>query len=283
MTNEANKTLLVHRNLNMQVVCTVRPEGRKNLFPAVSLLGTKRMQKEGISAGKTNRDSNRLPGVLFTVSNPSKLRQASSALLALLQVHCTEMNACEGQDESADHQQQNVSDQIASELAELSKQKHLLRFSGELSRGIGLIGTIKGIKPSVLVHRLFTGPLPVVPPLFVSRVCPIDWVCAPNLKSFKAVMTPVIKNKFEGFTEDVTWKIQLDTHGLTDIKKDVLVTLLNDVIQSRHEVSIHEPEVSIIIQVTTQVCGVSLVRDFDAFEGYNLRKVILNRSQNPDS
>ena len=240
------------------------------------------MQKEGNQTVKSHRETNRSPGVLFTVSNPSKLRQASSSLLALLQVHCAEMIATKPVD-MMDQVEQSISDQIASELAELTQQKHQLKFIGELSRGIGLIGTSKSIKPSEIVHKLFTGSLPAAPPLFISRVFPIDWVCAPNLKSFKAVMLPLIKNKFDRLSTDVTWKLELDTHGLTDIKKDVLVTLLHEVIPDRHEVSIHEPELSVIVQVTTQVCGVALLRDYDAFEGYNLRKVILSRYSNNDS
>ena len=227
----------------------------------------------------------RNPGIFFTVSNPSKLHPASNSLLSLLSPLCKSSatdddailsNALENSTEL------NVSDIIARELSTLKSNSRQVTYSGELCRGIGYITTKKPIVPSQLISSLFTSHLPQVPPLFVTRVLPADWVCAPNLKSFLAVIVPLISSEFKLFTTDVTWKVALEKHGLSDISKDEVIKVLHEQIDPRHEVSIHEPEITVVIQVTTQLCGVSLVKEFDKFESFNLRKFILaSKQENP--
>ena len=224
-----------------------------------------------------NRDRN--PGVFFTVSNPSKLQQASRSLVALLSPLC---RISDSDEESKDVEAKNdtsVSDMITAELNALKAKTHKIWYAGELCRGIGHIVTKKPLTPSHLIHSFFTNDLPAMPPLFISRILPVDWTCAPNQKSFTAVMLPLIRTSFKSFSEDVTWKVVFEKHSLTDMTKEALIDALHDCIEARHEVSIYEPQISILIQVTTQVCGVALVKDFDKFEGYNLRKFILARSR----
>jgi hypothetical protein len=91
-------------------------------------------------------------------------------------------------------------------------------------------------------------------------------------------MLPVIKAAFDALTTDVTWKVVLDKHGLTNITKENLVDMLLAAIPERHEVSIHEPQIVVMVQVTQKTCGVALLKDYDALCEYNIRKLILQRA-----
>jgi hypothetical protein len=216
-------------------------------------------------------------GVFFTVSNPSKLQQASRALLSLLNPLCDTADSCEDECTIQESAGKTVSEQIAAELGALKATSRKIWYAGELCRGIGHIVTKKPVSPSQLIHSLFAGDLPMMPPLFISRILPVEWTCAPNQKSFTAVMLPVVSANFKAFTNDVTWKLVFEKHSLTDMTKDGLINALHDSIEARHEVSIYEPQITILVQITTQVCGVALVEDFDKFEAYNLRKFIISR------
>jgi hypothetical protein len=185
-------------------------------------------------------------------------------------------------EESSDLVDLNISDEIENELAQLKASKRNFKYIGELSRGIGLLSVPRKITPSHFLFTLLSGDLPSVPPMFVSRVFPLDWVCAPNQVSFESVVVPLVKEKFASFPDDLTWKLEFDRHGLTNITKESAIGCLHDVIDPRHEVSIHNPDVVVMIQVTTQTCGVSLLRGFDKLCNYNLRKLILERRAEDD-
>lgn len=220
----------------------------------------------------------RVPGLLFTVSNPSKLQLAANSLLALCDSHYSQADeSVLTTDEIPESDNVNISDAIEQELSQLNASKRNFKYLGELTRGIGLLSFPRKTTPSDFVFTLLSGDLPSVPPMFVSRIIPIDWVCAPNQVSFESVIVPLVKAKFASFTDDITWKLELDRHGLTNITKESAIECLHSVIDPRHEVSIFNPDVVVMIQVTTQTCGVSLLRGFDKLCNYNLRKLILER------
>jgi hypothetical protein len=220
----------------------------------------------------------RIPGLIFTISTPSKLKQSSNSVLALLDAVKVDPN-------EVDHPRiltsnaGSVSDEISRELQELSKSSKLYKFSSELSRGMGLISFSKELVPSEFVYRLLKNNCPASPPMFVSRLIPVDVVCAPNIQSFESVVVPAIHKKFKEFSEDVSWKVIFDRHGLTNLTKDKAIELAQGVIDDRHEVSIFEPDIVIMIQITQSMCGVGFLKEYDQLCEYNLRKLILNRSK----
>ena len=213
----------------------------------------------------------RSPGILFTTSTPSKLQPSANVVLGLLDA-MYHASSDLGHSEHGDTV--NVSDALAQELSELSKASRKFRFTAELSRGIGLISVPKPLVPTEVVHSLLTGSLPSVPPMFVSRVIPVDFVCAPNVESFKSSLLPMIQSAFTRLPVDTTWKVVLDKHGLTNLTKEILIDLLQGAIPERHEVSIYDPNIVIMVQITQQMCGVGLLKDYDALCEYNLRKRI---------
>ena len=98
-----------------------------------------------------SNSADRSIGVVFTLSAPSKVKQAANALLSLfdpLQVN----NETVEQSETG----RSISDAIEEELRQLNKSNKRFRFSSELSRGMGLIAFNKGLVPSDFVHDLLS-------------------------------------------------------------------------------------------------------------------------------
>jgi hypothetical protein len=220
----------------------------------------------------------RNPGILFTFGQPSKIQQATNSLLSALDRLNDETVLPADAIETS-----NVSDTITQELAALKKDRKRFRFSAELSRGCGLLSCPKKAVPSEIVYSLLKDNCPVVPLSLVSRVDPLDVVCAPNLSSFESVCVPAIKQKFEGIEKDVTWKVIFDKHGETNISKEKVIDLAHSVIPERHESSVHEPEIVILVHIFQSICGVGFVREYDQLCQYNIRKLITKRIQEGDN
>ncbi len=213
----------------------------------------------------------RVPGILFTLGHPSKIQQGANVLLRLLD----SFDAESGYDES--NQDLSVSDAIANELAALEKTKRRFRFAAELSRGCGLISCPKKIIPSNVVYSLLTENCPAVPLQLISRVEPLDVVCAPNLVSFETVCVPYIRDKFRLLTTDTTWKVVFDKHGETNITRERVIELAHSVIPEQHEASVHEPQIVILVHIFQSICGVGLLRDYDQLSQYNIRKLVTSK------
>lgn len=224
-----------------------------------------------------SNSADRSIGVVFTLSAPSKVKQAANALLSLfdpLQVN----NETVEQSETG----RSISDAIEEELRQLNKSNKRFRFSSELSRGVGLIAFNKGLAPSDFVHDLLSNHCPHVPPLFVCRMDPVDVVCAPNLVSFESVCLPAIANKFKSLQNDITWKVVYDKHGESNLSKDKAIELIQSVIEDRHEVSIHSPDITIMIHIFQSMLGVGFLRDYDKLCEYNIRKLVASRLKDLD-
>jgi tRNA(Ser,Leu) C12 N-acetylase TAN1 len=144
---------------------------------------------------------------------------------------------------------------------------------------MGFVSITRDLNPTDFVHSLLTTHCPSVPPLFVSRILPVELACAPNLQSFHSVVVPAIESKFKGLDRDTTWKIVFDKHGLTNITKDRAIELAQSTIEERHEVSITDPDIVIMIQITHTICGVSFLPDYDQLAEYNIRKLVSRRAQ----
>ena len=222
--------------------------------------------------------SDRTIGIVFTLSAPSKVRQAANALLSLLDPIGL------GQEDSSHDTTVNrsISEAIEDELRKLNKSTKRFKFATELSRGVGLIGFSKGLVPSDFVHDLLLNHCPSVPPLFVCRIDPIDVVCAPNLVSFESVCVPAIRSRFKSLSKDVTWKVVYDKHGECNLSKEKAIELIQSAIEDRHEVSIHEPEITIMIHIFQSMMGVGFLRDYDSLCEYNIRKLVASRLKNVD-
>ena len=221
--------------------------------------------------------SDRTPGVLFTVSVPSHMKQSTNAILSLFDAATA--RSSDADRASVTPLESTVSDAISVELAQLStKRRAGYRFSAELSRGIGLIAFSGNHSPSDFVHEVLKAELPRVAPMYVSRLIPMDFTCAPNIVSFEAVMIPQIQAYFrEG--ADQTWKIVFEKHGLTNITKDKIIELTQAVIPDRHEISIQKQDIVVMIQTTQSLCGLSFLKDYECLCEYNIRKLIASRNE----
>jgi hypothetical protein len=231
----------------------------------------------------------RIPGVLFTVSNPSKLTPAGHALLRLFDEFSQKLASVDNSENICSDIQPDVpgdtsvSDEISRELAALNATKKSFKFMGEVSRGMGLITLPKGTRPSEFLESLLSGALPASPPMFISRVIPEDYVCAPNSQSFESVILPILKRRFDSFTDSVTWKLVYEKHGLTNLTREALIEMVHAVINEKHEVSVHEPEVTILVHLTIHSCGVAIVSKFEELSEFNLRKLIIRRQNEANS
>lgn len=179
----------------------------------------------------------------------------------------------------------SVSSQIARELRALKEDSNLYRFGCELSRGVGIIHFGCELSPSQFLHSFLTNLCPTVCPAFVSRVIPIDIVCAPNVSSFTSVCIPLIGKKFAEYSGDRTWKLVFEKHALTNLDKELVLSLIHEVIPERHEASITSPDVVVMVQTFQTTCGVGFLEDFEILEEYNIRKLIFKNSKisNDDS
>ena len=222
--------------------------------------------------------ADRSTGIVFTLSAPSKVKQAGNALLALLDPLGVDAST----NEQPDVVTGSVSDAINLELRELKKANKRFKFACELSRGVGLIGFNKALVPSDFVYDLLSNNCPSVPPLFVCRTDPVDVVCAPNLVSFETVCLPAIAAKFKSFPADVTWKVVYDKHGESNLSREKAIELIQSVIEDRHEVSIHAPDVTVMIHVFQSMLGVGFLRDYDSLCEYNIRKLVASRQKNKE-
>lgn len=211
-------------------------------------------------------------GVVYTLSAPSKVKQAGNALLSLFDPLHIDKEIVKSSDTN-----RSISDEIEAELRALNKSNKRFKFSSELSRGVGLIAFAKGLVPSEFVHDLLSNHCPHVPPLFVCRIDPVDVVCAPNLISFQTVCLPAIASKFKSMEKDITWKVVYDKHGESNISKEKAIDLIQSVIEDRHEVSIHSPDVTIMIHVFQSMLGIGFLRDYDKLCEYNIRKLVASR------
>ena len=231
----------------------------------------------------------RIPGVVFTVSNPSKLTPAGNALLRLFDEFSQKMTPGDASENKCSDinldvaAETSVSDEISRELAALNANKKSFKYMGEVSRGMGLITLPKGTRPSEFLESLLSAALPATPPMFISRVIPVDYVCAPNVQSFESVILPILKRRFDSFTESVTWKLVYEKHGLTNLTREALIEMVHAVIDEKHEVSVHEPQFTILVHMTIHSCGVAIVSKFEELDEFNVRKLIIRRQNEGNS
>lgn len=253
-------------------------EQSTSLTYVLALKAQKMISETGPTKRQKTNSADRCTGVIFTLSAPSKVKQAANALLALLDPLQVEVSNIDKSDAVTG----SVSDAIDIELRELKKANKRFKFSCELSRGVGLIAFSKTLIPSEFVYDLLSNNCPSVPPLFVCRIDPVDVVCAPNLVSFETVCLPAIKSKFQSLSDDVTWKVVYDKHGESNLSRDKAIEMIQSVIEDRHEVSIHAPDVTIMIHIFQSMLGVGFLKDYDSLCEYNIRKLVASRQKNTE-
>lgn len=216
----------------------------------------------------------RSPGVIFTLSVPSKLQIGSNAILSCFD-QVPKDSAVEIPVENDDL---TVSEQISIELMALKKESKSYRFGCELSRGVGFIAFNGSLSPTKFIHTFLSSHCPPISPPFVSRLIPIEIVCAPNLASFTAVCVPQIAKKFAGYAVDRSWKLIFDKHALTNLSKENVLDLLHSAIEERHEASITAPDVVLMVQTFQSVCGIAFLENYDELAEYNIRKLVSKRN-----
>eukprot|EP00913_Durusdinium_trenchii_P017071 g16055.t1 len=102
------------------------------------------------------------------------------------------------------------------------------------------------------------------------RVLPIDHTCKPQMEDFRKLAQEVLPAHLGVDAEATTWALEFKARN-NAIKKEAVLEVLDSIApKERHKVSLNDPAKCVIVQVTAQWCGLSVVPHWAMLKKYNL-------------
>ncbi|CEL91679.1 unnamed protein product [Vitrella brassicaformis CCMP3155] len=158
-------------------------------------------------------------------------------------------------------------------------------------------------RPSELAWKLFdrTVNTKVANSRFINRLLPIDYICRPHMENFTRLARQLIPRHFtpapakpqaeEGKADGesaavaappppsapesfCTWKCEFNARSMKTIARKDVYAAIEELIDKRHKVNLTNPDRTILVEVNPRFCGVSVLREWSRFEGYNLGKLL---------
>ncbi|KAJ3166871.1 THUMP domain-containing protein 1 [Geranomyces variabilis] len=182
-------------------------------------------------------------------------------------------NAGASSDEEGD-----VSDLLTKELAELKKApsntKQQFYWRKTNMDCVVFLQTYAPIEPAEFVRLILTDlkKTKIKKTRYTQRLHPIQRTCRPYEDDIKAMARPLLAPHFEG-KKGIKWAVEARVKRNSSIKREVVIDAIAGLVGTDHVVDLKNAEVTVIVEVLTNVCGMSVVRDYQALRKFNLEEI----------
>jgi len=241
-------------------------------------------------ASKHRTSSGPLPAQAVMVSShvPSlctkATQEATRLLLDALEVArpCAHEGAKEDRGDSAERAGRSVTDALQAELEELQNDSDSatqgsrspgIVFHSEVTRGLAILACNPRMDvsnfppPSKLVAEVFRACRKDAEDFrevrFVVRMIPLDVVCSPHPKNFRAAAEASLPGAFASAKEGATWYLAFHNRAMSTIKRDDALEILKGILNPLNfELSVSDAEYTVVIEVNPTLCGFSVLRGY---------------------
>ncbi|KAJ3260457.1 hypothetical protein HK103_000599 [Boothiomyces macroporosus] len=116
---------------------------------------------------------------------------------------------------------------------------------------------------------------------YTSRIIPISDTCFALMKDIKEMASKRIHEFFDGL-EPSTFVIVPKIRNNTSLKnaRDELIQMVAEIVPTKHKVDINGAKYSIMLEIMNNVCGISIVTDYNRLKKFNLEQ--FENKENPE-
>ncbi|KAI8922288.1 hypothetical protein DFJ77DRAFT_18150 [Powellomyces hirtus] len=183
--------------------------------------------------------------------------------------------------EDSDSEEGDVSDLLDKELAQLKNaptdKKQQFEWRKTNMDCIVFLRTHAPVEPVELVHRLLSDLDQSKQKMtrYTQRLHPVQSTCRPYVEDIKVMAKKLLAPHFhaEGGTKGIKWAIESRIKWNDNITREEVIEAIADVVGTDHVVNLKQPELTIVVDILKNVCGMSVVRDYPEFKKYNLEKI----------
>ncbi|KAJ3184197.1 THUMP domain-containing protein 1 [Geranomyces variabilis] len=172
----------------------------------------------------------------------------------------------------------DVSDLLTKELAELKKAptntKQQFYWRKTNMDCVVFLQTYAPIEPAEFVRKVLTDlqETKIKKTRYTQRLHPIQRTCRPYEDDLKEAARPLLALHFEG-KKGIKWAVEARVKRNSSIKREVAIDLIAGLVGPDHVVDLKNAEVTVIVEVLTNVCGISVVRDYQELRKFNLEEI----------
>ncbi|KAJ3000675.1 hypothetical protein HDV02_004360 [Globomyces sp. JEL0801] len=213
-------------------------------------------------------------GILVTCHRGKEIA-AQSEILKVFEEFSEQLE--EFQDFNQNHSKfSNIEDELENELLMLKKRDKKL-FS-HIQTGIDCTVFIRvhpSLNPSDFIHKLLSQffKLKVKKTRFCSRLIPLNNTCFATMREIKLMAEILLKDYFES-KSSITYSVVPKIRNNSKIIRDELITNIASLVPVHHVVNLSTPSVCIIVEILNNVCGISIVSDYQKLKRYNVEQLL---------
>ncbi|KAL0638091.1 hypothetical protein Q9L58_002871 [Maublancomyces gigas] len=106
------------------------------------------------------------------------------------------------------------------------------------------------------------------------RLTPVTRTGKATLEGLEVVAKEVLKPYFHEGQEGVKFCIRPTTRQHNVLDRDQVIKVVADIVGPKHKVDINNHDVLILVDIYKNMCGMSVVRDFEKLKRYNLSEIL---------
>ncbi|KAI0224966.1 hypothetical protein L0F63_005534 [Massospora cicadina] len=222
-----------------------------------------------------------MPGILvFTGREQERqsIRECNDLFNAVAKELYPELEA---EVESADDVETSIANEIESLKKEANKKTHKFSSIKTQIPCISYLMVRDPIEPVSFVHRLLNRVLEtgITGTRYISRLLPLSDTCYANMKDIEHLATKLLEPDFrtpDPTTNKITPKtfaVACNSRLCSQVGKDEIIGLVVSLVGATHKVDLTKPELTVVVEIFKNICGISVVRDFHELKKYNIQLV----------
>lgn len=179
----------------------------------------------------------------------------------------------------------SVEDEIERELKRLRNKKEKSKPFLNVPLGdlecLVFIKTPTQVCPSEIVRRVLDDMLAGGPKRtrYCHRLIPLDSICYANMNDLQKTFEPFIDKYFSSSQPAKTYCLLIESRFNSSLNKDEIIRQLPPMIPSIHRVQFEHPDLTVVIQIFKNVCGISVLNDYSKYKKYNIQQCALGRKE----
>jgi len=107
----------------------------------------------------------------------------------------------------------------------------------------------------------------------VQRLTPVTRTAKGTLEGLEALAKDVLKSHFHEGQQGVKYAIRPTTRNHNVLKRDKIISTVASIVGQGHKVDLKNYDLLILVDFYTNICGMSVVKDWDKYHGFNLAQI----------
>ncbi|TGZ81196.1 hypothetical protein EX30DRAFT_306517 [Ascodesmis nigricans] len=108
---------------------------------------------------------------------------------------------------------------------------------------------------------------------FLSRLTPVELTGKATLESIEKVAATVLKPHFHDGQEGLKFAIRPTSRNHHVLKRDEIIRCVAKCVGPKHTVDLKNYDLLILVEIYKNICGISVVKDFEKYRKFNLREL----------